>query len=460
MPDIGALTPEQRDLLIGLETSDVLGKAFPRKRVVHPGLGGGSMVKPERWQADWQALMSRLGAPGKVTAYIHIPFCQTKCLYCGFFQNFSRQDLEDAYMDRLIADLQANEGTIAGMSRPVHAVYIGGGTPSSLAAGNIRRLLQAVKLFLPLANDCELTFEARIHDFGPEKIEACLSGGANRFSFGVQSFDTRVRKSVGRLDDRDTVLEQLRRIHGYDQAAVVVDLIYGLPYQTMDTWRRDVETLATAAIDGADLYQLNLYDNSALRLAIDEGKLPPAAAAAEQARMFAAGVQIMTGNHFRRLSMCHWGNSGRERNLYNSLSKGGATVLPFGAGAGGSIAGANVALERDVQAYMRRIDSGEKPICFMMAPKDDYRLHAAVVGQIEEGFLDIRQLAARFAADFSPLQPVLEIWQRRGLVEKDDGGVRLTLAGQFWYVNIAQTVLDFISGGTAGRIARGSGVSA
>jgi len=436
--------------LIGVETEDVIGGAFPRKRVVHPGIKGKMIPMPE-YATRWADTMRSLGEPGKRTAYIHIPFCQSRCLYCGFFQNFSESEMESRYVDRLIAELASNARTRYGIAYPLHAVYFGGGTPSVLSARNIQRLLRAVRKYLPLANDCEITFEARIHNFDDEKINACLENGVNRFSFGVQSFDTEVRRSVGRLDDGETVLRRLDELHARDQAAMVVDLIYGLPFQSMDVWRKDLQTLLNAGIDGVDLYKLNVYDNSLLKKAIEEKILPAGSDLPGQGKMFAEGKGFMESNHFRRLSICHWGRNGRERNLYNSLNKGGATVLPFGAGAGGNLDGLVVSLERDMQRYLQRVDNHEKPIQFMMSPHRDFRLHAFVVGQIESGYLNTQQLTRQFGVQTDSVDAAFDIWCQRGLANRIMHGFQLSLAGQFWYVNITQSVLELLATDEGGK---------
>lgn len=117
-PGFDGLTPEQRELLVGVDSDDVLGGAFPRKRVVHPGVRG-TMLAPGRWAKEWELLLGRAGSPRKRTAYIHIPFCQARCLYCGFFQNFSCRELEDAYLDRLVADLEAGGSAGYAAAQPI-----------------------------------------------------------------------------------------------------------------------------------------------------------------------------------------------------------------------------------------------------------------------------------------------------------------------------------------------------
>lgn len=441
---IANLTQEEQKLLVGVETDDLLGNAFPRKRVVHPGVKGEG-IPPTGHAKRWKEMMACEGTPGKRTVYIHIPFCQARCLYCGFFQNFSSDETETQYIKMLTRELAANARTRFGMAHPVHAVYFGGGTPSALSAANIRALLRALRQYLPLANDCEITFEARIHGFDDEKMAACIENGVNRFSFGVQSFDSKVRKAVGRLDDREAILDRLKFLHQQDQASVVVDLIYGLPYQSEEVWLADIQSFFQSGIDGVDLYKLNIYENSMLKQAIENGALPAGADLKGQGEMFAIGVESMQKGHCRRLSICHWARSGRERNLYNSLSKSGATVLPFGSGAGGNIAGTTLMLERDLRNYMKRVEAGEKPILAMMEPHPEYRMHACIVGQIEAGHIHLQLLANEFGVDVGGVEELCKIWQTRGLLEKGLDDYRLTLAGQFWYVNITQSVLELLA---------------
>lgn len=428
--------------LLGNDTDDPLRYAFDAKRVVHPGIKG-SMLAADKWSDHWRGFMSKEGRQSKRAAYIHIPFCQTRCLYCGFFQNFSNKDLENAYIDKLIMDLRMSASTPFITSHPIHAVYLGGGTPSSLSAANIKRLLRAINEYLYLANDCELTFESRLHDFDDEKLENCIEGGVNRFSFGVQSFNTKIRKSIGRLADREEVLNRLEYINSLGHAAVVIDLMYGLPRQTMDVWEDDIMTLIGCGIDGGDLYQLNVYENSKLKEAIDRGTLPPAAKTSEQALMFKKGVELMQKNKFKRLSICHWANNTRERNLYNSFAKSVTATVPFGAGAGGKINGYAMFVDRDIKSYMERIDKGEKPLMFMMSPPDKYELYNSIIGQMDLGRLNLVQIRSRHGADLEDLlEDIFSAWKNMGLIEINGDFLELTIAGQFWYVNLTQAMLD------------------
>lgn len=189
------------------EGVDPLSRAFDGKIAVHPGVGGG-MVPPPAVEGCLEELLAR-PRTGDSVAYVHVPFCETHCLYCGFYnQGYSREE-SARYADTLIRELRLWEKRRAQNEGPVHAVYFGGGTPTALEAEDLERLLKAVRAHLPLANDCEITVEGRLHNFGPEKMEACFAGGANRFSLGVQSFSTKIRRTMGRLASQEEVLRRL-----------------------------------------------------------------------------------------------------------------------------------------------------------------------------------------------------------------------------------------------------------
>jgi oxygen-independent coproporphyrinogen-3 oxidase len=432
--------------LFGNGTDNPLRFAFDAKRVVHPSVRG-KTISAKEVLPTWDAFMRQPGRGSKRAVYIHIPFCQTRCLYCGFFQNFLNKDLEDAYIERLIIELKMNSSSLFIKSHPIHAIYIGGGTPSALSAKNIERLLYAIQLYLPLANDYELTFESRFHEFDDEKIGMCLHRGVNRFSFGVQSFDTKVRRCIGRIDDREKILDRLKYILSLDNAAIIIDLMYGMPYQTMDVWEDDVMTLIQSGIDGGDLYQLNVFGDSKLKEAVDRGSLSPPAKTSEQALMFKQGVELMEKARYKRLSICHWARNTRERNIYNQLSKSGFITIPFGAGAGGKIDGYTMFVHRDIKSYMQRIDKGEKPLMFMMSLSEYYELYSSIIGQMDLGQLNLSQIRTRYDVDLEELlKDVFSVWEKRGLIEINGDFLELTIAGQFWYVNLTQAMLDWLEG--------------
>lgn len=447
-----SLNDEQKAFLLGNDTDDVLRHAFPHKRVVHAGLRG-KVVPREESEEVWNKIINTAPtALQEQTVYIHIPFCKTKCLYCGFFQNGTKQEVEDRYVDRLVKEMEMEADSPRLKNGLVSTVFIGGGTPTSLSPANAERVLKTIKKCIPLSNDYELTLEGRVHDLIPEKMDVWMANGVNRMSLGVQSFNTKVRQQLGRLDKQEDVLKNLQALKDYHQCSVVIDLIFGLPDQTPEVWKEDLELLVESGIDGADLYQLNVFDGSDLGKAIAVGRMSPAASTAQQAEMFAFAHRFMTQRAYKRLSNCHWARNNRERSLYNSMAKSGAPMFFYGCGAGGFLNGYSAMNHRGLQPYEAMVDAGKKPFMALLAENELQPVVNNVLTQLESGVLDINKVIA-FSEKLEILNELYSFWEKRGLVHFNGYLYELTMPGQFWQVNIAQSTLEIIQTVMTGKTA-------
>ena len=443
---INALPIEERAWLLGTKSENPLGCAFAKKRVVHPGAGGKRMVMDKEEQTRiWADLMARTPNPADERAvYIHIPFCDKKCSYCGFFQNFTREEAAHHYVDVLIDEIEAAADTPYVTGAPFQAVFFGGGTPTALSDADIARLVHTVRERLPLTSDCEITLEGRIHDLSESKVEAAMRAGINRFSLGVQSFDTRVRQSIGRIDDGETVIETLRRMVERQGAVVIADLIYGLPYQSMEVWENDVRTQFEIGIAGGDLYQLNVFPSSELAQRIASGDLPMLPTTEEQAEYFRRGIDIvMEYPMVRRIDTTHWATDHRERSIYNTLAKRGCDVLAFGSGAGGFIGQMMWRNHGALAPYEKMVEEGAKPFQFMGEQADAHRMQSEIGDQIEHGWLYAPFFMKKYGVDLlKEMEPLLAAWAENGLVTRMETGFRLTRAGEFWHDNLIQGFLE------------------
>lgn len=426
------------------EGVDPLEGAFPRKLAVHAG-SSGQPVAQEQVEAHLARVLE-IPRTGKTAAYLHVPFCESHCLYCAFFTKKHEARESRRYTDALLRELALWEHTPLLRSAPVHCVYFGGGTPTALEAADLRRIILAVRKTLPLANDCEITVEGRIHNFGPDKMEACLEAGVNRFSIGVQTFDTALRRDMGRMAAREEVLAVLGRLIAYDQAAVVIDLIYGFPRQDMDLWRRDLETAVALELDGIDLYQLNTFPGTPLHRAVEGGGLPPPADIATQGHMYAEGSRILTGARWHRLSASHWGRSPRERNIYNHMVKGPAHCLGFGPGAGGTLHGCAYFTRRDYGGWLDELDRGRKPVAALLLPPPQATLARSLAQAFDVGRINLTRLGHALSMPLAEAaRPITDQWIRAGLLQADGEWLESTVAGHFWQVTMAQLLITFFN---------------
>lgn len=200
--------------------------------------------------------------------YISVPFCRTKCSYCNFASDVFSRALFERYVDRVCGDI-AHAAQIAAemggtIEHEVDSIYLGGGTPTVLESGQLRRMFAAVKAEFQVQSDAEITVECAPGTLTPEMIETLVGCGGNRVSLGVQSFVDGEAASVGRLHKRTTVLDDISRLRAAGITNINIDLIAGLPHQTADSWKVSLaETLATAA-PHVSVYMLEVDDDSRL----------------------------------------------------------------------------------------------------------------------------------------------------------------------------------------------------
>jgi oxygen-independent coproporphyrinogen-3 oxidase len=202
----------------------------------------------------------RFRALPPLSLYIHIPWCLRKCPYCDFNSHEAREPVpEQRYVGALIADLEAALPLVWG--RKVYTVFFGGGTPSMFSAAGIEQIIGAVRARVPLAVDAEITLEANPGTFEMEKFQAFRAAGVNRLSIGVQSFNPRQLKALGRIhDDREAraAIEIARR--NFDN--VNLDIMYGLPGQSVAEASADVECAIACSPQHLSAYHLTIEPNT------------------------------------------------------------------------------------------------------------------------------------------------------------------------------------------------------
>ncbi|MFG0832148.1 heme anaerobic degradation radical SAM methyltransferase ChuW/HutW [Aeromonas bivalvium] len=430
--------------MTGLSTPDPLAFAFTAKTSAHASRGGAAplMLDDAGWRAWWQ----RPSEAQERAIYIHVPFCRKRCSFCNFFENGANPARMSRYMAALCDDLQRAAESPFGQSRPFSAVYVGGGTPTDMAAGDLSRLASAIRRF-PLTVDAELTLEGRLNGFDDEKWQTALAGGFNRFSFGVQSFNTAVRQQAARFDDRETLLSRLAALTRHNEAVIVADLIFGLPRQNEAVWRQDIADVMASGVHGVDLYQLIPMQGTNLARADEKGTLGWAADGQQRAVMYADGARTLEAGGWDRLSCSHWRRTDAEQSRYNQMAKWGAEILPFGAGAGGNIHGHGLMYGRDLAPWHEAQAKGVRAPGMVMRPNPDARLDGLLRGGLDTGWLALSQLPQGLV---SHLMPLFEAWQRHGLARLSAERLALTLAGRFWNVNLQAGLFEYLQSNLLG----------
>ena len=384
-----------------------------------------------------------------IALYVHIPFCETKCPYCDFNTYAKIESLIPDYVTALRTEIELWGGLLGGP--PVRTVFFGGGTPSYLPSNDISALMATISESFTIQEDAEITLEANPGDFTSDKLNHFLNAGINRLSIGVQSFDDGLLTLLGRRHTAADAVEAYRMAHdaGFDN--VSIDLMYGLPHQTIDHWQETLARTADLQPPHVSLYALTLEGGTPMEHSVAQGTLPPPDPDLA-ADMYAMAEHDLGALGYRHYEISNWAADGRE-GLHNIVYWRNEPYLGVGPGAHSSIAKHRFSNLKPPREYVKRLQGHPGSSGSLNGSIED--THAAirsipVVDTIE--FIDrplemaetmmlglrldtgvsVSDFEARFGV--SPIgvyRDELAELQPTGLVETLDGSIRLTHKGRF-----------------------------
>lgn len=192
--------------------------------------------------------------------YIHIPFCKQRCIYCDFYSTTS-QEKENRYIEAVCTELELRKQSLPD---PVHTIYIGGGTPSLLNPASVKQLKDCMDRNYRVMPDLEFTVEANPDDISPEWLEAMSRTGVNRISMGVQTFHDGHLKLLRRRHNSERAIQAVHLCQEHGFRNISIDLIYGLPEQTLEEWKADVAQAIALNVQHLSAYALIYEENTAL----------------------------------------------------------------------------------------------------------------------------------------------------------------------------------------------------
>ena len=204
--------------------------------------------------------------------YIHIPFCTKRCLYCDFFSN-TEMKYKEPYLSAVIRELELRKDYLEG--EPVETIYFGGGTPSQLQAADFSRIFEAIHRLFDVSPCAEITLEANPDDMTPGYVAGLQTLPFNRVSMGVQSFKEEDLRFLNRRHNREQALLAVDLCKKNGLENISVDLIYGLPGQTLEEWKQNLDTVIHLDIPHISAYHLIYEEGTALYKLKEAGKITP-----------------------------------------------------------------------------------------------------------------------------------------------------------------------------------------
>ena len=287
--------------------------------------------------------------------YIHIPFCTNKCFYCDF-NSYVVQG--QPVMDYLRALEREMEMTVSRHPADrIDSIFVGGGTPTVLTPEQMAYFLRSVKdYFGARSSGCEFTMEANPGTTDSEKLAVMREGGVNRISFGVQSFDNRLLKTIGRIHDTDDVyrsIENARRA-GFDNLSI--DLMLGLPNQTAADFEATLAEALRLGLEHYSAYSLKIEENTLFYTLYQKNELP-LPEEEEELNMYLAAIRKMKDAGYEQYEISNFAKPGRS-SRHNQAYWRNQAYYGLGAGAHGYISGMRHVNIKGVQAYIEACKSG------------------------------------------------------------------------------------------------------
>jgi len=388
-----------------------------------------------------QRLEVRFSVLPPLALYVHIPWCVRKCPYCDFNSHERAEALpEREYVERLIADLESLLPSVWG--RRLTSVFIGGGTPSLFSPAAIDDLLGAVRARLPLEPGAEITLEANPGTVEAARFRGFREAGVNRISLGVQSFDDRMLGALGRIhgaaEARNAVDAALA---SFDN--VNIDLMYGLPAQTVDMAGADIGAALACGVPHISAYQLTIEPNTAFYR-----RPPPLPEHDDCADMQLAVEEALAGAGYEHYETSAFARPGRRcRHNLNYWEFG--DYVGIGAGAHGKVSFPDRVTRHERIKQPRDYLAGTATLAreFTVPPEElpfEFMLNAL---RLIDGFA-ISLFGERTGLPFISVVKQLEEAERRGLVQRDWQHVRPTERGRLF---LNELLALFVGGGNGGR---------
>lgn len=369
-------------------------------------------------------------------AYVHVPFCAHRCGYCDFTLVARRDDLIEDYLRALGIELRSLESP-----RRVETLFFGGGTPTHPAPEQLAGLLRLVREWLPPADCCEFSVEANPGDLDETKLEILAEAGVNRLSLGVQSFeaaDLEILERNHRAEEIVAVVSRLkRRFENFS-----LDLIFGVPGQTLASWRKTLRRAIDLGPTHVSTYGLTFEQGTAFWLRREKGELLPSPEERER-DMYATAMDDLGAAGYEQYEISSFARPG-FRCRHNEVYWRGLPYFAFGPGAARYVEGRRETNVRSVHGWLKRMFAGESPVgeAEELSPEDRAR-ELAVLGLRRTDGVDRESFLSDTGFRLEDLAaPALEKHLQAGWLEEAGSSVRLTREGRFVADHV---VIDFLA---------------
>lgn len=365
------------------------------------------------------------------SAYVHIPFCTQICYYCDFSKVFIKNQPVDSYLEHLLEEFQSYD------IQKLRTLYIGGGTPTALSASQLEVLLKGLTKNLDLSVLEELTIEANPGDLDAEKIAVLKNSAVNRVSLGVQTFDDKMLKKIGRSHLEKDIYENIDRLKlaGFDN--ISIDLIYALSGQTMEQVKENVAKAIGLDIPHMSLYSLILENHTVFMNRMRRGKLPLPKEELE-AEMFEYIIAELERAGFEHYEISNFSKSGFE-SRHNLMYWDNAEYYGIGAGASGYVNGVRYKNHGPIRHYLNAVEEGNARITEEHLSQKEQMEEEMFLGLRKKSGVSMMRFEEKFGRSFDGLYgEIVRDLVQQGLMQIEGDRVRMTKRGLFLGDTVAE----------------------
>ena len=365
------------------------------------------------------------------SAYVHIPFCTQICYYCDFSKVFIKNQPVDSYLEHLIEEYDSYD------IKKLRTLYIGGGTPTALSAPQLAFLLEKLTDKLDLSYLEELTIEANPGDLDQEKIAVLKDSPVNRVSLGVQTFNDRMLKQIGRSHSEKDIYENIANLKkaGFDN--ISIDLIYALPKQTMEDVKINVAKAIALGIPHMSLYSLILENHTVFMNRMRRGKLPLPKEDLE-AEMFEYIIAELEKAGFEHYEISNFSKPGFE-SRHNLMYWDNAEYYGIGAGASGYVDGVRYKNHGPIRHYLQAVEAGNARVQEEVLTLKEQMEEEMFLGLRKKSGVSKKRFEEKFGLSFEDQYgAVVSELTEQGLLVPDRDIVRMTKQGLFLGDTVAE----------------------
>ena len=365
------------------------------------------------------------------SAYVHIPFCTQICYYCDFSKVFIKNQPVDSYLKHLLEEFQTYD------IQKLRTLYIGGGTPTALSAPQLEVLLKGLTKNLDLSALEELTIEANPGDLDEDKIAVLKNSAVNRVSLGVQTFDDKMLKKIGRSHLEKDIYENIDRLKlaGFDN--ISIDLIYALPGQTMEQVKENVAKAIGLDIPHMSLYSLILENHTVFMNRMRRGKLPLPKEELE-AEMFEYIISELERAGFEHYEISNFSKPDFE-SRHNLMYWDNAEYYGIGAGASGYVNGVRYKNHGPIRHYLSAVEEGNARITEEHLSQKEQMEEEMFLGLRKKSGVSMARFEEKFGRSFDGLYgEIVKDLVQQGLMQIEGDRVRMTKRGLFLGDTVAE----------------------